>query len=81
MIPTLILFGLVFGRRWRLSLILAALGWPLLLVVSDVMSIEVGLAGAAGLAVINTGTGVLIHQGGLRATRLLRDRHPLPRTD
>jgi hypothetical protein len=79
-IPTLILFGLVFGHWWRLSLIAAALGWPLLLVVSDVMSVEVGLVGAAVLAVINTGIGVLIHQGGLRAVRLLRHRHASPRT-
>src|SRR6266508_4391883 len=35
MIPTLILFGLVFGRWWRLCLTAAALGWPVLLVVSD----------------------------------------------
>lgn len=81
MIPTLILCGLVFGHWWRLSLITAALGWPLLLLVSDVMSVEVGLVGAAGLAVINTGIGVLVHQGGLRAARLLRHRHPSPRTD
>jgi hypothetical protein len=79
-IPTLILFGLVFGHWWRLSLIAAALGWPLLLVVSDVMSVEVGLVGAAVLAVINTGIGVLVHQGGPRAVRLLRHRHASPRT-
>ena len=80
MIPTLILFGLAFGRWWRLSLIAAALGWPVLLVVSDVMDVEVGLVGAAGLAVINTGIGVLVHQGSLRAVRLLRHRHTSHRT-
>jgi hypothetical protein len=32
------------------------------------------------LAVINTGIGVLVHQGGLRAVRLLRHRHASPRT-
>lgn len=80
MIPSLILFGLVFGPWWRLSLIVAALGWPLLLVVSDVMSVEVGLVGAAGLAVVNTGIGVLVHQGGLRTARLLCHRRPSPRT-
>jgi len=80
MIPTLILFGLVFGRWWRFCLIAAALGWPVLLVVSDVMSAEVGLLGATGLAVINTGIGVLVHQGSLRAVRLLRHRHASPRT-
>ena len=76
MIPTLILFGLVFGRWWRISLLAAAVGWPFLLVVSDVISVEVGLLGAAGLAVINTGIGVLVHQGVLRTLRLLRHRHP-----
>jgi len=78
MIPTLILFGIVFGRWWRLCLITAVLGWPVLLVVSDVMSVEVGLLGAAGLAVINTGAGVLVHQGSLRAVRLLRRPSPGP---
>jgi hypothetical protein len=80
MIPTLILFGLVFGRWWRFSLIAAALGWPILLVSSDVMSVEVGLLGAAGLAVLNTGIGVLVHQGSLRAVRLLRHRYASSRT-
>jgi len=80
MIPTRILFGLVFGRWWRFCLIAAALGWPVLLVVSDVMTAEIGLLGATGLAVINTGIGVLVHQGSLRAVRLLRHRHASPRT-
>jgi len=71
----LILFGLAFGRWWRLSLIAAALGWPFLLVVTGVMSVDVGLIGAAGLAIANTGLGVLVHQGSLRAVRLLRHRH------
>jgi hypothetical protein len=74
-IPTLILFGLVFGRWWRLSLVTAAVGWPVLLVVDDTMDVEVGLLGAAGLAVINAGIGVLVHQGALRTLRLLRHRH------
>jgi hypothetical protein len=71
-IPILILFGLVFGRWWRLSLITAALGWPVLLVATDVMSVEPGLLGASGLAIANTGVGVLIHQGILRMIRKLR---------
>jgi hypothetical protein len=74
MIPTLILFGLLFGRWWRFTLLAAALGWPVLLVVTNVMSIGVGLLGAALLAVINAGAGVLVHQGALRALRLLRRR-------
>ena len=71
MIPILILFGLVFGRWWRLSLIAAALGWPVVLVATDVMSIEPGLLGASGVAVANTVVGVLIHQGIARAVRTL----------
>jgi hypothetical protein len=79
-IPTLILFGLVFGRWWRLSLVAAAVGWPALLVTTDVMELNVELLGAAGLAVINAGVGVLLHQGALRALRLLRRRGALGRT-
>jgi hypothetical protein len=79
-IPTLILFGVVFGRWWRFSLIAAVLGWPILLVVSDVMSVDAGLVGAAGLALANTGIGVLVHQGGMRAVRFLRYRRAHSRT-
>jgi hypothetical protein len=74
MIPTLILFGLIFGRWWRLSLIAAAIGWPVVLVATEVMGFEPGLLGAAGIAVINTGVGVLVHQIGLRAVRFLSHR-------
>ena len=70
-IPTLILFGLVFGRWWRSSLAAAALGWPTLLVATNVMSVEAGLLGASGLAIANTGVGVLIHQGILQMIRKL----------
>ncbi|MET7747776.1 hypothetical protein [Micromonospora sp. NPDC005367] len=69
MIPTLMLFGLVLGRWWRLSLIAAAAGWPILLVASDVVNIELALLTASGLAVSNTGLGVLVHQGVLWVVR------------
>ena len=72
MIPILIVFGLVFGRWWRLTPTAAALGWPVVLVATGVMDVEPGLLGAAGLAVANTGVGVLIHQGVLRLIRRLR---------
>lgn len=75
MIPTMILFGLVFGRWWRLSLVAAALGWPALLVAGGVMDVDVPLlAEAAGLAVANTAVGVLVHQGVLLAVRRYRRR-------
>jgi hypothetical protein len=70
----LILFGLVLGRWWRFCLVAAALGWPVVLVATGVMSVGPGLLGASGLAIANTGVGVLIHQGVLRATRNLKVR-------
>ncbi|MFI5847139.1 hypothetical protein ACIA8B_14420 [Micromonospora chalcea] len=72
MIPVLILFGVLLGRWWRSSLVTAALGWPVLLVATDVMDVGVGLLGAAVLAVANTGAGVLLHQGTRLAIRRLR---------
>ena len=72
MIPVLILFGLVLGRWWRSSLVAAALGWPALLVATGVTDVGAGLLGAAGLAVANTGAGVLLHQGARLAIRSLR---------
>lgn len=62
MIPTLILFGLVAGRWWRLTLVAAALGWPVVLLAGDVMEPGPGLLGASLIAVVNTGAGVLVHQ-------------------
>lgn len=72
MIPTLILLGLVLGRWWRSALAAAAVGWPALLVATDTMDLEVGLLGAAGLAVVNTALGVLLHHALLRIFTLLR---------
>lgn len=75
MIPTVILLGLVLGRWWRLALVTAAIGWPLLLLAADVVDLNTGLIGAAGLAVANAGVGVLAHQGCLHAYRHLRHRN------
>ena len=71
MVPTLLLAGLVLGRWWRATLVVAVLGWPLLLLATDVIEPGWNIAGAAVIAVVNTGIGVLVHQG-LR--RLLRRR-------
>jgi hypothetical protein len=74
MIPTMILFGLVLGRWWRVALVTAAVGWPLLLAVTDAIDFTTGLIVAAALAVANAGVGVLAHQGCLHAYRHLRHR-------
>ena len=72
MIPVLSLFGVLLGRWWRSSRAGAALGWPAVLVATDVMDAGAGLLGAAVLAVVNTGAGVLLHQGVRLAVRRLR---------
>ncbi|MFC0503565.1 hypothetical protein [Micromonospora costi] len=72
MIPTLILFGVVAGRWWRLALAVAALLWPVLLVATGAMGVGPELLGAAVLAVANTAVGVLVHQGVRWAVRSVR---------
>ncbi|MFD0782366.1 hypothetical protein ACFQZ8_00270 [Micromonospora azadirachtae] len=52
-----------------MSLIAAAVGWPILLVARDVVNIELALLTASGLAMANTGFGVLVHQVILRMIR------------
>lgn len=71
MIPTLILFGLIFGRWPRSSILIGTLAWPLLLLADNTINGRVSLFGAAGYALINTGVGVLVHQGVLRLVRRL----------
>lgn len=76
MIPILILFGLIFGRWWLITLILGTLVWPIVLVASGTMDLEWDLLGAAGLALLNTLAGVLLHQALLWLVRQFprRDR-------
>jgi hypothetical protein len=70
MIPTMILFGLIFGRWWLPTLVLAAFIWPGMLIAYDVMDVEAGLLAAAGLGALNAGVGILIHQTVLWLIRL-----------
>jgi hypothetical protein len=72
MIPTMILFGAILGRWWRIALVAAALAWPLFLVVTDVVGFSSKLVEAAALAVVNAGVGVLVHQGVILGYRHLR---------
>jgi hypothetical protein len=72
MIPTLILFGLIFGRWWRSALIVGAVGWPVLLLATGTASADADLIGVAGLALANTGVGVAVHQGVLWGARRYR---------
>ena len=72
MIPILLLFGLIFGRHWKAVIPLAAVGWPVLLVVTRGPDAGVGLLGVALLAAVNTGIGVAVRLTIDRALRLLR---------
>src|SRR5215469_475577 len=47
--------GAVFGRWWRVTLLVSAIAWPVLLIGTGAMSPGPALAGAAGFAVLNTG--------------------------
>lgn len=69
MIPTMILFGLLLGRWWRLSLGAAAVAWPLLLLADGVVSVVPVLLGAAVLGVANAAVGVAAHQAVLQLVR------------
>ena len=62
MIPTMILFGLVFGRWWQSSLLAAAILWPVVLVAGNTTRPGWGLLSAAGLAMLNALVGVAVHQ-------------------
>lgn len=73
MIPTMILFGLVTGRWWRLALVAAAIVWPGLLLFDGVMGVSVDLLAAALLGMVNAAVGVAVHQAVLRLVRRFRE--------
>lgn len=75
MIPTMIVVGLVLGRWWRVALLVAAVGWPLLLGLMGLLESPTAALVSSALAVANTGLGVLVHQGVLHAYRRLSRRH------
>lgn len=62
MIPVLLFLGAVLGRWWRATFVIAAVGWPAVLVATDVMHLEPELFAATALAVGNVGVGLLFHQ-------------------
>ncbi|SDS32065.1 hypothetical protein [Microlunatus soli] len=74
MIPTMILFGAVLGRWWRLTLVAGTIGWPVLLLLADIPMSPQGLAEAAALGLANTLAGVLVHQAVLKLVRIVRSR-------
>ena len=81
MIPTMILFGVVFGRWWKSALVVAAIGWPVLLfttrIFQDSSSPLIGsVLAAAFLALANAAVGVGIHQLALYVLRHVCETQP-----
>jgi hypothetical protein len=75
-IPSLIFFGLIFGRWWRSALIAGTFIWVVFLLLKDIVEVDsrvIGMVlGAAGYAFLNIGVGVAAHQGVLRVVRRVR---------
>jgi hypothetical protein len=72
MIPVLLALGAVLGRWWRTTLVVAAAGWPAVLVATGVMDLEPDLLAASTLAVTNAGVGIVVHHGVARVWRSLQ---------
>lgn len=70
MIPSMMLVGLVVGalpRPWYLvGLTVAAVGWAVLLVLSDIIEVgdQADIVGAVLLAAANTAVGIALTKGG-----------------
>ena len=74
MIPVLILFGLVTGRWWRVTIPIATLGWPIVLAIIGVTTDAGQLALGAALAAVNSGAGALLFAGARRLWLAIRPR-------
>ena len=75
MIPTMILFGLVFGHWWKSTLVAATLLWPAMLLATGVIGFDAHVPGAALFGLANAGVGVGLHKGIAWTVRNLRSRH------
>lgn len=78
MIPTMILFGLIFGRWWKACLLVGTAGWPAWLWFNGIISSPQELFAAVGFALGNTLVGVLVHHLLLHLVRAIRDHVRLP---
>lgn len=72
MIPTMILFGLGFGRWWRSTLVVGTVGWAALLPAGDIVQSADEVGGAVALGFANTLAGIAVHQLVLRLVRNVR---------
>lgn len=75
MIPSMLLFGLVFGRWWKFALAIGTVGWPLVVFQQGSLDGWSAWIYAALLGLANTGVGVGVHQLLLWLWRLGRRVH------
>ena len=61
MLPTMILFGLALGRWWKVTVPLAALVWPAILLAGEVELDRSKLADAAILGLANAAVGAAVY--------------------
>jgi hypothetical protein len=79
-IPTMIVFGLLFGRWWRSTLLIGTVGWVVVLLGSGIIEPDPrNLVLASALAFANTAVGVAVHQAVLFTVRRLRQPQPAQR--
>jgi hypothetical protein len=77
-IPTMILFGLLFGRWWKVALVVGTSAWPVLLWAQGVIAAPPEIVGAAALGLVNTAVGVMAHQLVRALVRRARGHSPIP---
>jgi hypothetical protein len=56
------LLGLVLGHWWRTTLVVSAIGWPVLLITTGVDLDIATVALAAALGAANAAIGILVHR-------------------
>jgi hypothetical protein len=76
MVPTLILVGLLLGRWWKITPVVAAAVWCTVLLADRTISPS-GVGAALLVGFLNTAVGVVVHQVARSAVRSLhpRDKH------
>jgi len=77
-IPTMILFGLLLGRWWKVALVVGTSAWPVLLWAQGVIAAPSEIVGAGALGLANTAVGVMAHQLVLALVRRARGHFPTP---
>ena len=75
MIPTMLLFGLVFGRWWRGTILFGAVLWTAWLLVDGTIDLHLPtIAITAGLGAANTAVGAALNRAAVAGWSALRGR-------